>query len=447
MMNDLVSKARNYAIKAHAHIHHLRKYSFEPYSVHLQAVADLVASVTNDQEMIAAAWLHDTVEDTATTLHDLKQAFGPIVAHLVDELTDVSRSSDGNRTVRKSIDRAHLAKASQRGKTIKLADLIHNCQDICSHDPEFAKVYLTEMATLLEVLTDGDPTLFKKAMTTLQDGSKTLHLPLSVIVDPTKVPQEQEQEIFPLNRMAALFLKTFTARDIARALPSVDHPPVEKVLAIMEQHHLPVLGIRDEGMVRGYTTREDPMHKQGFLPGQVVTDNASFSEVILALNRHDLCFVRILDAVTGVIIKDDIQHPYMRMWLFGIITMLEKETGPMIEQLWPDDTWKPLVSQGRLAKAEMMLEERARRNQQSTLLSCLQFSDKMQILIENERVFQNFGFSSKNAARKICKDIESLRNNLAHAQDIVTHDFTQVARIAQRLESARYDQAHFQPVP
>jgi hypothetical protein len=40
----------------------------------------------------------------------------------------------------------------------------------------------------------------------------------------------------------------------------------------------------------------------------------------------------------------------------------------------------------------------------------------------------------------VCKDLESLRNNLAHAQDIVTHDFTQVARIAQRIESVHRNQ-------
>jgi hypothetical protein len=111
----------------------------------------------------------------------------------------------------------------------------------------------------------------------------------------------------------------------------------------------------------------------------------------------------------------------------------------MIERLWPHDAWKSLISPGRLAKAETMLEERARRNQQSTLLACLQFSDKMQMLVENEQIFHLFGFSSKKVARTICKEMESLRNNLAHAQDIVTHDFAQVARIAQRIESVRND--------
>ena len=436
-MDALVNKARTCAIKAHAHLDHRRKYSLEPYASHLQKVADLVASVTDDPEMIAAAWLHDTVEDTATTLADLEQQVGSAVAHLVGELTDVSKPADGNRAIRKSIDRARLAKASPQAKTIKLADLIDNGQDLCAHDPEFAKVYLVEMASLLEVLTDGDPLLFKQAMTVLHSGAKALNLSFHVATDAPPSRSDQEHGIFSLNRMAQLFQQTFTARNITRALPSVDQPRAEQVLAIMEHHHLPVVGIREDGSVCGYVTREHPLDRREFLPGQILADSASFSEVILTLSQHDVCFVRLLDSITGVIVKNDIQHPYMRMWLFGIITMLEMETEPMIERLWPDDAWKALISPGRLAKAEALLEERARRNQQSTLLACLQFSDKMQMLVENEQVFQMFGFSSKKAARTICKELESLRNNLAHAQDIVTHDFSQVARIAQRIESFR----------
>ncbi|RXM22001.1 bifunctional (p)ppGpp synthetase/guanosine-3',5'-bis(diphosphate) 3'-pyrophosphohydrolase, partial [Citrobacter sp. AAK_AS5] len=90
-------------------------------------VATIVASVTDDPEMIAAAWLHDIVEDTPASFLDLEKEFGPRVAELVGELTDVSRPSDGNRATRKSIDRAHLAGASARGKTVKLADLLDNC--------------------------------------------------------------------------------------------------------------------------------------------------------------------------------------------------------------------------------------------------------------------------------------------------------------------------------
>ena len=70
-MSELVERASDYATRAHQRIDQRRKYSKQPYHVHLQAVARLVASVSDDEEAIAAAWLHDTVEDTPATLEEM----------------------------------------------------------------------------------------------------------------------------------------------------------------------------------------------------------------------------------------------------------------------------------------------------------------------------------------------------------------------------------------
>ena len=171
-MTDLIQRAKAFAI--HAHRDHKRKYTGVPYHTHLEEVANIVASVTSDEEMIAAAWLHDTVEDTATTIGDIEAAFGSTVAHLVWHLTDVSKPSDGNRAARKAIDREHLSHAHPDAKTIKLADLISNSADIVVNDPKFAKVYLGEKYLLLPFLKEGDPTLFKTASDQVDLYSKKL---------------------------------------------------------------------------------------------------------------------------------------------------------------------------------------------------------------------------------------------------------------------------------
>ncbi|MFK7914719.1 MAG: hypothetical protein AB8B93_12460, partial [Pseudomonadales bacterium] len=90
-------------------------------------------------------------------------AFGADVGYLVRFLTDVSQPQDGNRATRKRLDRAHIAAGDARVHTIKLADLIDNSESITSHDPGFAKVYMTEKRALLEVLGDGNPELFARA--------------------------------------------------------------------------------------------------------------------------------------------------------------------------------------------------------------------------------------------------------------------------------------------
>ena len=84
MTGDLVPRAMQFAIQAHERIDQRRKYSNQPYDTHLKAVADMVASVSGDLEMLAAAWLHDVVEDTAATIEDVRQEFGNGVAQLVD---------------------------------------------------------------------------------------------------------------------------------------------------------------------------------------------------------------------------------------------------------------------------------------------------------------------------------------------------------------------------
>lgn len=160
----LVEKARLFALAAHSAIGHKRKYTNEPYINHPEAVAKIVESVSYSEEMIAAAWLHDVVEDTEISIEMIEQEFGRKVAKLVSDLTDVSVPSDGNRAARKLVDLKHTSEACNGAKTIKLADLIDNSSSILEHDPVFAKVYLEEKAALLNVLAEGGvPSLWNRA--------------------------------------------------------------------------------------------------------------------------------------------------------------------------------------------------------------------------------------------------------------------------------------------
>ena len=161
---DIVRKAQVYAMAAHAAVGQKRKYTGEPYIVHPGEVASIVAGVPGSTpDMVAAAWLHDVVEDTGCTFTDIHMAFGIDIATLVGWLTDVSQPQDGNRAVRKAMDREHTARAPAEAQTIKLADLISNSKSIIAHDPEFARTYLEEKRLLLAVMTRGDAGLHAEA--------------------------------------------------------------------------------------------------------------------------------------------------------------------------------------------------------------------------------------------------------------------------------------------
>ena len=167
-MLELVARARQFAIDAHGAIDHRRKYSGEPYHVHLERVAAMVEAAGGDAETIAAAWLHDVVEDTPTTFAQLEQLFGPSVASLVEAMTDVPHSL-GNRAKRKEIDRARLAAADARVHNVKLADLTDNLRDICRHDKHFGRVFLKEANALMRVLDKGSPALIQGASLAAQE--------------------------------------------------------------------------------------------------------------------------------------------------------------------------------------------------------------------------------------------------------------------------------------
>ena len=168
-----LKKAIEFATKAHEG--QIRKYTGELYIVHPLEVSDIVSSVEHTEEMLMAAVLHDTVEDTDTTIEDIDREFGSVVAQLVEELTDVSKPEDGNRAFRKALDREHSAQASAQGQTIKVADLISNTASITEHDPDFAKVYMKEKALLLQVLDLADKNLLKKAQKMLDNWSVRVH--------------------------------------------------------------------------------------------------------------------------------------------------------------------------------------------------------------------------------------------------------------------------------
>ncbi len=171
---NLEQRARLFATQHHEAIGQKRKYTNEPYINHPEAVVEIVRSVPHTEAMLAASWLCATVKYTAATIGDIFIEFGSEVAELVEMLTDISKPSDGNREIRKTIDREHTAKANPAAKTIKLAALIDNTRNIAIYDPKFALVYISEKSQLLKVLKEGNPTLHDIAYNIALDYLKSI---------------------------------------------------------------------------------------------------------------------------------------------------------------------------------------------------------------------------------------------------------------------------------
>jgi hypothetical protein len=148
-MLDLLEVAR-FAKKAHEG--QMRKHGNEPYITHpMRIAARVMLRDDATREMVAAAMLHDVVEDCNIDVHTIDCLFGDNVGTLVSELTNPSKGSKASRAERKQMDRDHLKGVSKEAKIIKLLDRIDNLKGF---------IEAINMAHNLYELTIAHPTFY-----------------------------------------------------------------------------------------------------------------------------------------------------------------------------------------------------------------------------------------------------------------------------------------------
>lgn len=156
--NPLFLKAAEFAHHHHEAVGQKREGSGEYYIVHPIEVASLVYAMGNEFGMpkewievsVVASLLHDTIEDTKCTYNMIESVFGAVVRDTVFWLTDVVDKSQGNRRVRKELERVRLNAAPGRVKFIKCCDTIANSRGILTDKPGSAQLFLTEKMALLD---------------------------------------------------------------------------------------------------------------------------------------------------------------------------------------------------------------------------------------------------------------------------------------------------------
>src|SRR3990172_4162054 len=239
-----------------------------------------------------------------------------------------------------------------------------------------------------------------------------------------------------LNDLREIFEHSITVRHISEPLASfdADHPAAQ-VLEFMEEKDYDVVGVRKNGLVSGYVRREDLSLEDGdkvgdhlvtFEPNEMLSETTPLVNVFEVLRNSPRAFVLIFGQVGGIVTKGDLQKAPVRMWLFGLISLIEMQLLRIIRDYYPDGSWKPLISsKDRLANAETLLADR-RRNEAIDLADCLQFCDKCDIVLKSVELRHLIGFNSKASGNRILKSLEKLRNDLAHSQPIKTGNWTEI---------------------
>jgi len=183
-MEDALKKIEKFAAEAHAG--QKRKYTPEDYIVHPVRVMKLCKKYTNKLPILAAALLHDVLEDTSATKNQIKEFLIKLMdkqqadytVQLVEEMTDVYVKEDfpqWNRKKRKTKEAERIQKTSADAQTIKYADMIDNCIEIVQYDRDFAKVFLNECRNILKKISKGDQELYKQAVETVDEGLLKLY--------------------------------------------------------------------------------------------------------------------------------------------------------------------------------------------------------------------------------------------------------------------------------
>lgn len=145
---SIANRAKEFAIAKHAN----QKYAEYPYSYHLDRVSQLLAEFgyAGDESIVAAAWLHDTLEDTPTTYDMLVSEFGIEIAEIVFAVT----SEPGENRAAKFRNTAPKIKSNKKALVVKLADRIANTEASLETNPKLYKMYVKEFSLFKELLYD-----------------------------------------------------------------------------------------------------------------------------------------------------------------------------------------------------------------------------------------------------------------------------------------------------
>jgi hypothetical protein len=227
--------------------------------------------------------------------------------------------------------------------------------------------------------------------------------------------------------LTRLFQETLTAKYIAERLETrtLEHLKrnTTEISRYMKDNNYDVLGVTDNhnGKVTiGYVNRKDitdgVVELISFEPLDMVSDTAPLRSILSMLGEKERIFVLENTIIRSIITKADIQKQPIRIFLFGLISLLEMHFVSLIERYYPNDTWKKHLTGERISKAEKEYNNRKERNQEISLLHCLQLCDRGSLIRKNKELSKKL-FSSNSDARGLLNRIIKLRNNLTHAHE------------------------------
>ena len=224
-----------------------------------------------------------------------------------------------------------------------------------------------------------------------------------------------------------IFIDNVTAKCIYEPLlccPLDSNPFAAK--EALKTRDFDVAGVKEtkDGSVIGYVVAEEigddefKKYIKDFEFQYVISDSTPIAEIFAVLSTKNFAFVVYGNDIAGIITKADVNKPPVRIYVFGIISLLEMHLNSWINHYYPDSTWVDKIDKDRIEAASNIYDQRKGNNQELSLLECLQFCDKRDLLLNTDEFLGVFEFS-KNKFESFIKRAEKIRNELAHSQNSI----------------------------
>lgn len=223
-----------------------------------------------------------------------------------------------------------------------------------------------------------------------------------------------------------IFIDSVTVRDIYEPLLCCHtYDPSEHVKETLTHRQFDVSGVIDQaeklvGYVKTaeleYGVIEHYLHDIKI--AQVISDSTPLASLLKILQSNDFLFINYGEKVIGIITKADLNKPPVRVYVFGMLSLLEMHLNSWVRHYYPENSWQTEIKDERLNKAHEIYALRRNSNQDLTLLDCLQLADKRDLLAKSQEFRERFKFTKK-AFENFIKDAEKIRNEVAHSQDSI----------------------------
>lgn len=223
----------------------------------------------------------------------------------------------------------------------------------------------------------------------------------------------------------SLFINQITTRHIYEPLECTPlNVDTEELLNDLNALDFDVVGVIDhKENIIGFIRREklstgSVSEFELFNLNLVVTDSTPLHKLIQLLSKNSFLFVMHGNTVNGIITIADINKPIVRLYLFSAISLLEMHMNFWINEYYKSESWRTILKPDRLDDAEKQLDSRKHNNSSLSLLMCLQFSDKREILCSNKEFLKDFNFSVAGF-NKLFERAGRIRDQLAHSQESI----------------------------